>query len=442
MSSLCAASALPTLRVALRNVNRQKKRSFLLGGAIAFGVMVITLINGFAGGFVSNVQENVAFLFAGHLFVEGYEKMPSGRLVPLLRDDRELQRIFAAEELPARSVTRRSEVEAALIFAGESVRQQVVGVDWQTADFLRNRLALRTGSVEQLLARRDALVLHESVAAQLGAAVGDTLVVQSLTATGQQNVGELVLAAISVDTGVFSGISAYAHRSWVNELLNIAPDAYTTLGILLDDMGSVDAEGDRLYAAMAAELDVVPRFSGSGAYGEVRRVLLQSTWPGTRYHLSTINDVLADVNDVARTVMVAGAAVALILFFIIAIGITNTFRVVVHERTREVGTMRALGLHRSQTRSLFLAEALLLAVGGGAIGLLLAVIARWILQAIDWGQQRLVFIFMDDGHLSFPFDPLLLSGYLLGVVAITLVAALSPANRAARKDPADALRTV
>ena len=46
------------LRIAVRNLNRQKKRSFLLGGAIAFGVLVITLVNGFAGGFVTNIRHN------------------------------------------------------------------------------------------------------------------------------------------------------------------------------------------------------------------------------------------------------------------------------------------------------------------------------------------------------------------------------------------------
>ena len=431
-----------TLRLAARNVNRQKKRSFLLGGAVAFGVMIITLINGFTDGFVGNVRENVAFLFAGHLFVEGYEKTERGRLVHVLRDDRALQRVLAGAALPARSINPRSEVDAALVFAGRSVRQQIVGIQWETAASLRGRLALRAGSVERLLADRNALVLHETVAEQLGVSVGDTLLAQARTATGQHNLGELVLTAISVDTGVFSGISAYAHRSWVNELLNIAPDAYTTLGILLDDIGSVDAESERLYAAMADDLNMVPRFEGAGAYGNVRRDLLQSTWSGTRYHLSTINDALADINDVAQTVTIAGAAVALILFFIVAIGITNTYRVVVRERIREIGTMRALGLHRRQARSLFLTEALLLAVGGGVAGLLLAAAARAILQAIDWGNQTLLFIFMDDGHLSFPFDPLLLAGYLLGVATVTLIAALAPANRAARQDPAGALRSV
>jgi putative ABC transport system permease protein len=430
------------LRIAARNLNRQKKRSFLLGGAIAFGVLVITLVNGFAGGFVANIRGNVSHLFAGHLFVQGYEKSASGRLVALVRDDRALQRILAAAELPAVSTTRRSELDAALIFAGESVRQQVVGVDWETADFLRNRLVLRAGSVEELLAQRNAVVLNENVAAQLDVAVGDTLLVQSQTATGQQNVGEFLLAATTVDAGLFSGITAYAHRSYVNELLDIAPDAYLTLGVLLEDMDAVDTEGDRLYAALEKELDMVPRFAGQEGFREVRRELLQAEWEGTRYQLSTINDFLAGINDVARTVVITGVVVALILFLIVAVGITNTFRMVVYERTREIGTMRALGLQRRQARRLFLVEAVLLSLGGAGGGLLLAAIARAILQAIDLGNDSPLFIFLNDGHLSFQVDPLFLVGYLVAVVAVTLIAALFPANRAARQDPARALRSV
>ena len=429
------------LRIAARNLNRQKKRSFLLGGAIAFGVLVITLVNGFAGGFVANIRGNVSYLFAGHLFIQGYEKSASGRLVELVRDDGALQRILAAAELPAVSITRRSELDAALIFAGESVRQQVVGVDWETADFLRNRLVLRAGSVEQLLSQRHAVVLNENVAAQLDVAVGDTLLVQSQTATGQQNVGEFLLAATTVDAGVFSGIAAYAHRSYINELLDIPPDAYLTLGILLDDMGAIDTEAQRLYAALAAELDLVPRFSGQDGFREVRRELLQAEWQGTRYQLSTINDFLGGIDDVARTVVITGVVVALILFLIVAVGITNTFRMVVYERTREIGTMRALGLQRRQTRALLLTEAVLLALGATAAGLLLAAAGRFLLQSIDWGSDTPFFIFLDDGHLSFPVDPLFLVGYLAAVVAVTLVAALFPANRAARQDPAVALRS-
>lgn len=429
------------LRLAARNLNRQKKRSILLGGAIAFGVLVITLVNGFAGGFVVNIRSNVSHFFAGHLFILGYEKTASGRLVQLVRDDAALQRILAAAELPAASIARRSELDAALIFAGESVRQRVVGVDWETAEALRERLVLRAGSIEQVLAQRTAVVLNENIAAQLDAAVGDTILVQSQTATGQQNVGEFLLAATTVDAGAFSGISAYAHRSYVNELLDIAPDAYLTLGIMLQDMGAINAEAERLYAALAAELNLVPRFSGEEGFREVRRDLLQTEWEGTRYQLSTMNDFLAGINNVARAVVIIGVVVAFILFLIVAVGITNTFRMVVYERTREIGTMRALGVQRRQARALFLTEAVLLAAGAAVAGLLLAGAGRFLLQSIDWGMDTPFFIFLDNGRLSFPVDPWFLAGYLASVVAVTLLAALFPANRAARQDPAAALRS-
>lgn len=430
------------LRIAARNLNRQKKRSILLGGAIAFGVLVITLVNGFAGGFVVNIRSNVSHFFAGHLFIQGYEKTASGRLVQLVRDDATLQRILAAAELPVVSIARRSELDAALIFAGESVRQRVVGVEWETAGALRERLVLRAGSIEQVLAERTAVVLNENIAAQLNAAVGDTILVQSQTATGQQNVGEFLLAATTVDAGAFSGVSAYAHRSYVNELLDIAPDAYVTLGVMLQDIGTINAEADRLYAALAAELNLVPRFSGEEGFREVRRDLLQTEWEGTRYQLSTMNDFLAGINNVAQAVVIIGVVVAFILFLIVAVGITNTFRMVVYERTREIGTMRALGVQRRQARGLFLTEAVLLAAGATVAGLLLAGAGRLLLQSINWGTDTPFFIFLDNGRLSFPVDPWFLAGYLASVVAVTLIAALFPANRAARQDPAAALRSI
>ncbi len=49
-------------RIAARNLLRQKKRTILLAGAIAFGIMIVTLINGFAGSFIQNVSENFAYL--------------------------------------------------------------------------------------------------------------------------------------------------------------------------------------------------------------------------------------------------------------------------------------------------------------------------------------------------------------------------------------------
>ena len=75
------------IKLALRNLSRQKKRTFLLAGAIAFGIMIVTVINGFVGAFVSNISENFANLAAGHIFIQGVEKSPSGKEYDIIRDD-------------------------------------------------------------------------------------------------------------------------------------------------------------------------------------------------------------------------------------------------------------------------------------------------------------------------------------------------------------------
>ena len=62
-----------------------------------------------------------------------------------------------------------------------------------------------------------------------------------------------------------------------------------------------------------------------------------------------------------------------LLAVVIAVGILNLYRVIIYERTREIGTMRAIGIQRPQVRNLILLEALLLAVCGIAGGVVVSV---------------------------------------------------------------------
>ncbi len=430
-----------TLRIAFRNLSRQKKRSFLLGGAIAFGILIITLVNSFTAGFVENVQENFSHFFAGHVFLTGYEKSPSGRLITVIREDEVLlEAIESLDDLPLQYLSRRSSLEGTLIFEGESIRQEVVGVNWQEEGFLSERLILREGSMEEVLADPRALVLNEKMAAQLNVEIGDTLLVQLQTVTGQQNVGEFILAATSVDTGFFSAVSAYAHRNHVNHLLNISPDEYISLGLFLKDMLLMERAAQALTKALEGKVSLVPRFSGPRGFQEQRNQLLEEQWEGTRYQLFTIGDFLEPLNQIASTLNTVGLVVVLILFVIIMVGVTNTFRMIIYERTREIGTMRALGLQRGGLRGLFLLEAVLLSLGGALIGLIAAFLVALILSLIDFGTDNQFFIILKNGHLFFKVLPAQITGNIVVVGLLTLLAALVPASRAAKLDPAHALR--
>jgi putative ABC transport system permease protein len=430
-----------SMRIAFRNLSRQKKRSFLLGGAIAFGILIITLVNSFTAGVVENVQENFSHFLAGHIFLTGYEKSESGRLINVIRDDTVLTEVIRrVENQGLRYVARRSSLNGVLIFEGETARQQIVGVNWDEERFLKERLVLREGSMEDVLAEPRSLVLNEKVAERLGVAIGETLLVQMQTATGQQNVGEFVLEATSVDTGIFSGMSAYGHRTHVNRLINIEPDEYITLGIFLDDMGRMEVEAQRLYQALQQRVSLFPRAAGPQAMRELMIEMAEEQWQGTRYQLSTISDYLEPLNQIASTLNIVGLVVVLILFVIIMVGITNTFRMIIYERTREIGTMRALGLQRGSVRGQFLLEALFLALGGVLVGLAGAFVVGLVLSLINFGTDNQFFVILREGHLSFRVLPVRLVGNIAIVAVLTLLAALLPAGRAARLNPADALR--
>ncbi|HXN38916.1 MAG TPA: FtsX-like permease family protein [Solirubrobacteraceae bacterium] len=111
-----------------------------------------------------------------------------------------------------------------------------------------------------------------------------------------------------------------------------------------------------------------------------------------------------------------------------AVGVANIMVISVLERRSEIGLRRALGATRGQIRTQFLSEAILLALGGGAVGVALGVLAT-ALYATTKGWAIVI-----------PF-----SAWVGGFGAALLIGAaagLLPAIRVARLSPADALRTV
>jgi putative ABC transport system permease protein len=111
-----------------------------------------------------------------------------------------------------------------------------------------------------------------------------------------------------------------------------------------------------------------------------------------------------------------------------AVGVGNIMLIGVLERRSEIGLRRSLGATKGQIRVQFLAEAILLAVLGGAIGVLWGALATVVYSA---GKGWVVVVPM-----------LAWAGGLGAAIAIGAIAGLLPAVRAARLSPTEALRTV
>lgn len=432
--------------LAMRNLSRQKRRSILLGSAIAFGILFITLINGFTGSFVTNVGENFSHLLAGHIFLEGVEKSDSGRDLYVIRDDKEIVQVIEDMNIPYLYLTKRTTFDGFLIFEGKTVRQSIIGVDWASEKYFKERLILQEGEFEAMDDPKG-IIISTKIAERLNVSLGDQILVKLKTYTGQQNVGEFNVRAISIDTGLFGAISCYAGMDYVNELMNLQPDEYMTLGIYLEELTDTDPYAQILFPALKEHIELFDR-DQKNADGEDQNPFLsilqqqdEEEWSGVRYRFTTINDILSEVEEIVRILNIAGLIIMLVLFSIVMVGITNTFRMVMFERIQEIGTMRAVGMQQSEVRSLFLFEALFLAIIGVIAGLALAGLVMFIVSRIYWGVDTPLFMLLKNGYMTFKVTPLQMLINISIVMALTLGAAFMPAQKAARLEPADALRT-
>ncbi|MFH1174474.1 MAG: ABC transporter permease [archaeon] len=142
--------------------------------------------------------------------------------------------------------------------------------------------------------------------------------------------------------------------------------------------------------------------------------------------IETFNTIL----DVVNGVLIGIAAISLIVG---GVGITNTMYTSVLQRTRDIGVMKAIGARRRDILAIFLTEAGLLGMLGGAIGIALGI-----------GFAKLVEIIaasaLGSGIIQVYFPWYLVLGALLFSFGIGCVAGITPALQAAKMHPVDALR--
>lgn len=131
------------------------------------------------------------------------------------------------------------------------------------------------------------------------------------------------------------------------------------------------------------------------------------------------------------------AAIAMIAIFVASLGIVNTMIMSVMERTSEIGIMKAVGASPGAIQRIFFFESSLIGLAGGIAGLALGWAAsRVINPAINYFGARQGLPALE--YFSFPLW--LCLGAIAFAVLISLLAGIYPARRAARVDPAVALR--
>jgi len=373
-----------TGRLARENTQRNPARTAVTAAALMIGLAVVAFVTVFAAGIKGSIASAIDENFQGELVIQnsdGFSPISPGAAA-------------AARQVPGvEAVSTLRSAEAKLIGAAGKPRISALGPDADrvlTIDWTEGGPA----TLRRLTDRET--VLSKSFAADNDLEVGDT--VRFLTQIGRRPRLEVV--------GEFE------------DQAGLLGSALVTHGVMARDFDQTEDTLDFVELAPGADADTVQ--------DRIDRVVERDFPTAEVKNQQELKEGQEGQIDDLLNLIYALLALAVIVSLF---GIANTLALSIHERTRELGMLRAIGMSRRQVRTMIRYEAVITAVIGAILGMVLGVIfATLIAQPLA-----------DEGFaLSYPIETLLL---LLVFAALAgVVAAIAPARRASRLDVLQALQ--
>ncbi len=422
-------------KLALRTLWRNRKRYRLVFLAVLVGFALVCLILGVSGGVLKSIKEKAARYFAGQITIRGYVNDS-----PAIENPDELVNYLAASSLPVRNISKRTiyyHSNAAIYYGGESIRQRrLIGVDFEKERSEFDSLRLIEGSLDHMLAgdRKQSILISKSASKLLGAHAGDAVLLYLTTHDGSANTTMLTVKGVFEENSLF-GYVAYMDNEGLNELLALPQGSATDIALYFPSGYSENDAIKPLFKYLGTRYPVLP-VTG-------RKDLSQALSDNPERYILTLISLDANLDTVKDLL----DALNVILFFLFGIfllivmtGIVNTYRVILFERTKEIGTMRALGTGRLQVLRLFLAEAFFLAVSAAVFGTLLGVLMLAVVTNVPLTTIPGAGLFTNNGFLVFFLKPSLLVIAFTIMVASVVLAVSGTARKASTIPPAEALR--
>ena len=415
-------SALDTIRIALRAIFANRLRSALTSLGLIIGVSSVIVLIAIGQGTQKGVTDRIQGLGTNLIFIEssaaattsqggGFAGLVSSTLV---QGD---ATAIAADGIPGvTAVAARMSIDSQAIAGANNVGAEIVATSSGYSDV--RDLALRSGSFIAPFHDEE-----RSLVAVLGARVADTLY------PAQDPVGQEVRLSFAGGRITFS---------------------FVVIGVLEEQGGASEAD-DQVFVPLSAtagrlrflytprgdlrvtQIDVqsTSGSDGEGIKEEISELLLylhDTTEPD--FVVQSQDDLISAATEVSNTLSILLGSIAGISLVVGGIGVMNIMLVSVTERTREIGIRRAVGATTRDIVMQFVAEALMLSIFGGIVGIAIGIGASLAVNGREVGGQEMVTL----------IQPWSIAAAFLVAAGVGFASGSYPAYRATVIDPVAALR--
>ncbi len=419
------------LKIAVRNLARFRRRTFLTSMLITLGIVGVLSFIAIAGSFKAMMIGQFTDTVLGHLevhrrgYVASIDNLPLNlNMQPTMvnRVEQVLKTMDAVE-----AYSERVKLGAMFSNFTETTSIRINGMDPEkeaaTTPLLPGRVI--DGNKEGALLKPGEILIPTLLARGMKVKVGDTIVLVATNREGSVNGKTFAVRGIMESISGPSGRDGYIHIDDARSLLRMTQPEISEIAIRLKN----PAQLDHVYAQLNQELtgnadkdnkpapDAAKKGGGSG--------LEVHTWAA-----------LSPFSNIANMIDLLAVFIKIMLVSIVLISVMNVMMMAVYERIREIGTISAIGTPPRRILALFLTEGLLLGLGGTALGTAISLAVIYVLNV--W---KITFNFgMQQGLVLSPAigarDVVIIAGM---VVIMALLASLQPAWKASRMDPVTAL---
>ncbi|MCK4430337.1 MAG: ABC transporter permease [Candidatus Aminicenantes bacterium] len=408
------------VKIALRNLFRYKRRTILTMSLITIGVAFVLVFVSVTASFKAMMVGEITDSMLGHIqvhkkgYVASIDNLPLNLNLKLPAFQKVEKKIAEIPEIEAFS----PRIKFGGVFSNfvESTNIRLNAVDpekeWATVPLLPSRIISGSKTI-----RPGEILVPELLAKGMKVGVGDTAVVVATNEDGSVNGYQFTVGGILRSVTGPGGRDGYIHIEDGRQILRMEEPEISEVAIRLKKFSTLENVAARLQETLGKEINA----QGKPAF-EIH------TWKK-----------LTPFFNIVRMIDVMTFFIKLMLIAIVLISVMNVMIMAVYERTREIGTIAAIGTLPGRILSLFVIEGLSLGLLGAASGTVFGGLAVIVLNAIkikfNFGRQQGLIL-----ALSLNVTDILTISLI--VVGVAVLAGFQPAFRASRLEPIKALRHV